>query len=307
MSESFFHSLLIGQLGGVLLWFILGLFKRSDVPRARHRASLPMLFRAIALPVDTIVFFGGRWMPLSYLSNANRRLQQAGVETNLDSREFLASKVIAMLAGLLSVACLYPLYKSNVWILCVCAAALGWTYPDIWLRRKIKARRRQLLTALPFYLDIITLCVEAGSNLTGGLMQAVSKSTDSALRHEVSRVLREIRSGKTRAEALREFGNRSAEPAIVHIVFGLIQAETSGASLAPMLRAQSEQLRGERFQRAEKTAMEAPVKLLAPLFLFIFPTTFIALGFLILSKAVQEGVLTWAPVVWAYHWPGLNG
>ena len=155
-----------------------------------------------------------------------------------------------------------------------------------------------------FYLDIVTLSVEAGSNLTGGLTQAVQKSNDSALRSELSRVLRDIRAGKSRADSLRDLAERTGSLPIKNIVSGLIQAERTGSSLGPLLRAQADQLRSERFQRAEKQAMEAPVKLLGPLMMFIFPTTFLVLIFLVLSKALMQGVVTWGPIVWAYQWPG---
>jgi tight adherence protein C len=105
---------------------------------------------------------------------------------------------------------------------------------------------------------------------------------------------------------LLDLTERTASPAIGQIVTGLIQAEKTGASLGPMLRVQAEQLRKQRFQYAEKKAMEAPVKLLAPLFMFIFPTTFLALGFIFVSKAIVEGFLTWSPLVWAYRWPGVS-
>ena len=81
------------------------------------------------------------------------------------------------------------------------------------------------------------------------------------------------------------------------------QAEKTGSSLGPVLRAQSDQLRSTRFLKAEKMAMEAPVKLLGPLVMFIFPTTFIVIGFVILSKALGDGIITWAPLVWAFSNP----
>lgn len=83
----------------------------------------------------------------------------------------------------------------------------------------------------------------------------------------------------------------------------MIQAERTGASLGPVLRAQSDQLRSARFLKAEKMAMEAPVKLLGPLIMFIFPTTFMVITFVMLSKALAEGLLTWAPLVWAFNNP----
>ena len=140
--------------------------------------------------------------------------------------------------------------------------------------------------------------------MTGGLTQAVQKSNDSALRSELSRVLRDIRAGKSRADSLRDLAERTGSLPIKNIVSGLIQAERTGSSLGPLLRAQADQLRSERFQRAEKQAMEAPVKLLGPLMMFIFPTTFLVLIFLVLSKALMQGVVTWGPIVWAYQWPG---
>jgi len=180
----------------------------------------------------------------------------------------------------------------------------GYHYPDSWLLRKAQQRQRELLKALPFYLDVVTLSVESGSNLTGGLAQAVQKTTDSPLRRELSRVLREIRSGKTRADALREFAARADSTAINQVVSGLIQGEKAGASLGPLLRAQAEQLRTQRFQMAEKKAMQAPVKLLGPLFICIFPMTFLVLVFVVTGKLISSGVITWPLVLWAYSWPG---
>jgi len=93
-------------------------------------------------------------------------------------------------------------------------------------------------------------------------------------------------------------------PAVDNLVGSLIQAEKIGSSLGPILRAQAQQRRTERFTRAEKLAMEAPVKLLGPLVMFIFPTTFMVLAFIIIVKAVVAGVITFPPLVWALTWPG---
>ena len=80
-------------------------------------------------------------------------------------------------------------------------------------------------------------------------------------------------------------------PEITSFVSSIIQAEKMGASLAAVLRVQADQRRNERFQRAEKMAMEAPIKLVGPLILFIFPVTFIVLGFPIVMKFLGEGIL----------------
>lgn len=232
------------------------------------------------------------------------RLKRAGVEYSVHADQFMASKCISAfgfgLCGALAGAAL----GHGMLPLALLLAAGGFVYPELWLRETTAARRDAITRTLPFYLDIITLSVEAGSNLTGGMMQAVQKSADSPLRREFGRVLRDVRAGRTRADALRDFAERTDTQVVRNVVNGLVQAERTGSSLGPMLRAQAEQLRTERFNRAEKLAMEAPVKLLFPLVVFIFPTTFLVLIFLVLSKVLLEGIITWAPIVWAYSWPG---
>ena len=166
----------------------------------------------------------------------------------------------------------------------------GWLYPGIWLRDRLSLRRRELLKALPFFLDIITLCVEAGLNMQGAVTQAVAKGPVGVLRDELQRVLRDIRSGKARATALRDMAERLGEPGITNFTTAVIQAESMGMNLGPVLRAQADQRRSERFLRAEKLAMEAPVKMLFPLIAFIFPCTFVVLFFPIVMKFIHSGI-----------------
>jgi tight adherence protein C len=99
-----------------------------------------------------------------------------------------------------------------------------------------------------------------------------------------------VRAGKPRIDALRSFSDRMNEPAVTHLVSAFAQADALGMNLGPILRAQSDQRRAERFARAEKLAMEAPVKLLFPLIAFIFPCTFAVLAFPIAMKFIQMGL-----------------
>jgi tight adherence protein C len=147
------------------------------------------------------------------------------------------------------------------------------------------------LKSFPFYLDIMTLSLEAGLNVNSALQQAVDKSMDGPLRVEFGRVLRDVRSGRTRAEAFQDFAARVQLAPVTNWVSAVVHAEKQGANLAPLLRAQAEQRRVERFQRAEKLAMEAPVKMLGPLILCIMPCTFLIIGFPIAMKFVGQGLL----------------
>ena len=103
-------------------------------------------------------------------------------------------------------------------------------------------------------------------------------------------VVRDLRSGLPRADALRRMDERLVMPEITSFVGTVIQSEKMGASLGNALRSQAEQRRTERFQRAEKQAMEAPVKLIGPLMMFIFPCTFIVIGFPIVIKFMKSGL-----------------
>ena len=132
--------------------------------------------------------------------------------------------------------------------------------------------------------------MEAGLNLQGAMTQAVAKGPKGVLRDEFQRVLRDIRAGKARAESLRAMAQRMDEPAVANFTTAVIQAESMGMNLGPVLRAQADQRRSERFLRAEKLAMEAPVKLLFPLLAFIFPCTFIVLFFPIAMKFMHSGL-----------------
>ena len=163
--------------------------------------------------------------------------------------------------------------------------------PVIWLSDTRKRRDDAVIRTLPVYLDFLTMCVEGGLNLQGALGQAMEKGSPGPLRNEFAVVLRDLRAGLSRSDALRRMAERLDVQEITSFVSSIVQAEKMGASLANVLRVQSDQRRNERFQRAEKQAMEAPVKLVFPLVLFIFPVTFIVLLFPIAMKFIGEGML----------------
>jgi len=170
-------------------------------------------------------------------------------------------------------------------------AVLGWFYPSLWLGERRNKRRRLVIKDLPTYLDFITMSVEAGANITGGMEQATQKGPAGPLQQEFTRLLRDIRSGLPRAEALKRMAERMDMSQISSFTGTLIQADRVGASLGATLRAQAVQRREERFLRAEKLALEAPVKMMLPLVLFFFPLIFLVLGYFIFLRMRQEGIL----------------
>jgi tight adherence protein C len=266
-----------------------------DQPPTGFRLTWPL--------INLIAMHVGRFLTDNYRTATHLRLRRAGVEFTVSVEQFFAGKVVA---GILFLGAVFlvqsVLHKESVAFL-ILACIGGFYYPEIWLKETMDTRNHKIFRALPFYLDIITLAVESGTNLTSGINQAVQKAPDSPLRSELARVLRDVRAGRSRSESLRDLTERVSCEGLNNVVSSMLQAEKTGASLGPVLRAQSDQLRSARFLKAEKLAMEAPVKLLGPLVAFIFPTTFLVIGFVILSKALGEGVITWGPLVWAFTHP----
>jgi tight adherence protein C len=168
---------------------------------------------------------------------------------------------------------------------------VGAILPELWMRDARTKRDSELVRNLPVYLEYLSMCVDAGLNFSGALKQSVEKGPKGAMRNEFRIVLRDINSGETRADALTRFEKRVDINDISIFVRAIIQAERMGSSMKDILVIQAEQRLTERFQRAEKMAMEAPVKLVVPLVIFIFPLTFIILLFPIVVKFMQQGTL----------------
>jgi tight adherence protein C len=296
--------------GGMLTLVIWNTYRIFAVVPDQDRSYLdrpPLGFRLIWPLVNTFVHYFGAFISQNYRIVTLLRLRKAGLDYMISPDQFFAGKVIAAIVFALFIYIILKMIGSSAWYMMSLGFVGGFFYPELWLREATEERNKRIFRELPFYLDIIILAVESGSNFTGGLQQAINKASDGPLRQEFSRVLRDIRAGKPRADSLRDLSDRVDTEAIRNVVSSIIQAEKTGSSLGPVLKAQADQLRSARFQKAEKLAMEAPVKLLGPLVMFIFPNTFLIIIFVILSSAIQKGVLTWPifkPLVWAFNWPG---
>ena len=310
MADDWFHggtgmTMLIAAGVGVsvamLVWLLT--FSVSEVPPEdrQFKDPPPLGFRASWWVLQWISHGIVHAIPRVTHAQLVRRLRNAGLDYCLSPAQFIASRLLCMVVG--ASGCWWLLSAlasssragtgfaiSTYFEVAAGGALLGWSYPALWLRDRLALRRRDLLKTLPFYMDIITLCVEAGLNMQGAITQAVAKGPRGVLREEMQRVMRDIRSGKARASALRDMAQRLNEVSITNFTTAIIQAESMGMNLGPVLRAQADQRRGERFLRAEKLAMEAPVKMLFPLIAFIFPCTFLVLFFPIAMTFMNSGI-----------------
>jgi tight adherence protein C len=165
------------------------------------------------------------------------------------------------------------------WFFALLAAALGYLAPGILLSRKIERRKREIREGLPDALDLFIVCVEAGC----GLDQAIVKASDEldlthpALAYELRLITTEIRAGKPRIEAFKNFAARTKVDDVQSLVALLVQTDKFGTSLAQALRTHADTSRTKRRQNAEERAGKLGVKLVFPLVLFLFPALYIVI------------------------------
>jgi tight adherence protein C len=154
---------------------------------------------------------------------------------------------------------------------------IGVAFPVFNLRERARERQRLVALQLPDTLDLLTISVEAGLDFLSALRRVVAKHRPGPLKVELERFFQQVEFGRPRRDALRELASRVQVSDMNAVVAALIQADRLGASIGPVLRAQSDMLRTRRSQRAEKAAQEAPVKMLAPLMACILPAVFIVI------------------------------
>lgn len=304
MDETTLIILAFAAAVGLSLALVVGVLGRAvaEVPPEdrEFKDPPPLLLRAVWWPIQWIAYYVDPFIPSKPRAATQQRLRKAGLDYCLSPAQYLAARVLC--AASIGGAAYWIVgsfespqfgnftFSADTYALSIAFGALsGYIYPILWLRDRVTARRREILKSMPFYLDIITLCVEAGLNLQGAINQGVLKGPKGVLRDELQRVLRDIRAGKPRAESLRGLAQRVNEPGVTNFVAAIIQAERMGMSLGPVLRAQADQQRSERFLRAEKAAMQAPIKMIFPLVFFIFPCTFVVIFFPIAIKLLNAG------------------
>lgn len=224
----------------------------------RQERSLPVLFKALLPFAPTFFTLVRRPFLAAQVSRAESRLVQGGFEGLLSGEEFVALQLMLL-----------------------------WIFPDVWLTLAIRRRHLSMQKSLPFVMDLLTLSVEAGMDFISALQRNCKARTLDPLNEELLRMTKEIQVGLSRKEALHNLAIRVGQPDLKSVASALIQADELGVSIGAILRIQSEQLRSRRFDRAEKLAAEAPVKMLGPLMLCIFPAVFVILLGPILTQAMK--------------------
>jgi pilus assembly protein TadC len=279
--------------GGGTAWYTLHVLRQVTyvtlADGRRRERRLPLGFRLL-LPL-TPTFTGLFRRPFfdTARGQAASRLMAAGYAGLLGADEFLALRfLVPGVLGLLAIAALWTFFavlpgragaalvRHQGFIYAVVILLFA-VYPGRWLRRVLAARHRSIQRALPFVMDLLTLSVEAGLDFLNAIQRIVTRRELDPLGEELVAVFREIQLGKTRRDALRDMARRVNQMDVHMVVNAIVQADELGVGIGSILRIQADQMRNRRFERAEKLANEAPVKMLFPLVAFVFPAVIVVL------------------------------
>ena len=252
----------------------------TQMPRFHERVITPALQRLANLAF--------RMNPRITKEMISARLLAAGLGRRISPTSFLAAKAGlsagGAVVGLVFGAALGRAMPALAFALVL--AAGGLIAPGIFVSMKTRSRRDEIRIQLPDALDLLAVSVEAGLGFDGSIVK-LTEHTEGALAEEFSLTLNEMRIGESRQEALKKLADRAAAPELGQFCRAIIQADQLGISLGRILRVQATDQRNRRQAAAEEKAMKAPIKMLFPLVLFIFPAMFIVVlgpAFLNLAK-----------------------
>jgi len=253
--------------------------QRGDVTSLEEiELSQPFSERVMIPIIRRVGEFSARFTPQKAIQDTARKLELAGNPWPIDAATFLAIRfILAVVLGgfLVAVVLISPPSNPNDNFMYIGGATFaGFFLPHLMLTSRITRRQKEIRKAMPDALDLLTICVEAGLGFDAALSK-VSDKWDNELSLAFARTIREVQLGKVRRDALKDMSDRLGIAEMTSFVAAIIQSEQLGVSMAKVLRIQADQMRMKRRQRAEEEAHKAPIKMIIPMALLIFPTIMI--------------------------------
>ncbi len=260
----------------------------------RRRENRWHLFRPLlrALASINARFTGAIWD--RYRAEIQYHLDVAGNPAALSPDEFIAVKeVFALIVMCLVIIFLKPFsYGLTGILMLIVLSGIGFHVPKVYLTRRTRIRQENIEYELPYMIDLLSLAIEAGLDLVGGIQKIVEKSRPTDIIVEFQIFLADLKLGKSLEEALSDMADRVQFLTFFAFVSSLIQAQRLGADIGPTLRAQAEQMRFQRLIQAEERMNRLPVLLLIPLVFFIFPSIFV----LVMGPSFMKVMNEWGNV-----------
>lgn len=257
------------------------MFEDRDMPQSLEEIELSLSFQdRVLLPVlRAIAGMTTRLTPQKQLEDARHKIELAGM--SWEPSMFFAARIVLMVAFIFLAFMVAFVFSTSTsagtgLLYMIGGAGVGYILPELLIRSKIRRRQDNIVRALPDALDLLVICVEAGLGFDMA-MGKVYEKWDNDLAVAFGRILREIQLGKLRRDALRDMASRMDVPDVTAFTAAVIQADQLGVSMGRILRVQSDQMRVKRRQRAQEKAHQAPVKMMIPMVLLIFPSIWIVL------------------------------
>lgn len=213
----------------------------------------------------------------------------AGDYLGLTPEEYVSLSMVSAVGGA-AFGVVMGVLMGNIGLLVIICCALGGALPYLQISGEAQRRLKEINRGLPYVIDLMALGMSAGLDFPGAVRQVVQKSSspDDPLIEELTRILQELQLGRTRRQALLDFGKRAPTPSVTEFVSALIQAEDRGNPVAEVLQIQAGVSRMRRTVRAEEAAAKASVKMVGPLFLLFACIMLLVMGPMIMTIANQS-------------------
>ena len=285
MSTVVLEALIAGTISGII---VAGFFIAIDVSRAAARAPASGLWSRPTEKVSPLKQLEELTRPLAArlpaiaTAQLREKLSRAGDPGSLTPAGFQSVRyglgallaIVGLTLGLLVELPLPPIVVAPV--SGAVLAVIGYMVPSVWLEFRVSSRKRQIQRSLAEATDLLTLVVESGMSLDEGLL-SITERFHNALGDEIGKVLREIRLGRPRMEALEHMAEVCGVPDLHHLVESIVQSDQMGVPIARLLRDQATEMRRRQRQTAQERAAQASSRMVFPMVGCIFPVLWIVL------------------------------
>ncbi len=213
-----------------------------------------------------------------YRQSVEHKIITAGINRELNTDEFIGLQILwGLMFPLFFIIMNFALQLNYPYWLSLIIALFGIYFPHLYCNSHKKKRQGSITLELPFFVDLLALSTEAGLDFFGAIQKITEKAKSSMLAEELLIVQKDIKLGSSRKEALSNLSNRLDIDEITSVCTMIIDSDETGASIAKTLKAKSEQMRYERFARAEKEGAKASQKMLLPMILLILPAVMLTI------------------------------
>jgi tight adherence protein C len=261
--------------------------ERGKKPAVSRKKQLESNFQTrVLFPFAQMIFDRTQaFIPLSNKSWVRMKSLQAGYHKASFPKIFLGFQLlctVVMFGMLFSFTALFGKVNGAVgFIISAFFGLAGYGLPMLWLLQQAQKRQDGIQKSLADFLDILVICVEAGLSLDvaiGKIINLKTVRTSTFLREELEHYTRDVNFGRARKDALLDMGERTGVDDFNTIINAIIQSYEMGTSVAHTLRVQADSLRVKRLTQAEEKANKVPVKMVIPIYVFLFPAILVCIG-----------------------------